>query len=141
MFENKFPQQKSIIATKILYLLKYVKEVSRISPWLKGERIRRVDLEKSLKVIDLSRNERRIISNYIDDYAFLGGEMFWVAEDIPKLQRCLKSILHISDKEFDSILLSDSADLLRELVQTKTEGFVVSEIEEICNVLTKVEQL
>ena len=112
-----------------------------MQPWLKGERIRRVDLEKSLKVIDLSRNERRIISNYIDDYAFLGGEMFWVAEDIPKLQRCLKSILHISDKEFDSILLSDSADLLRELVQTKTEGFVVSEIEEICNVLTKVEQL
>ena len=35
-----------------------------------------------VKVLDLSRSERKIISNYVDDYAFLGGEMFWMTEEM-----------------------------------------------------------
>ena len=109
-----------------------------MQPWLKGKRIRRLELEKAIKVLDLNRTERKVISNYVDDYAFLGGELFWMTEDIPKLQKCLKAILHISEKEFDTILFYDSANTLRELVKKQTEGFEDNEIDEICNVLTKV---
>lgn len=111
-----------------------------MEPWLKGDRIRKKDLDSDIRVLDLSREDRKIIENYIDDYAFLGGELFWETGDIPKLQQCIKAILHIEDEEFDTVLLNESADQLRTIVKGKTEGFSSNDIDEICNVLTKVEQ-
>lgn len=111
-----------------------------MEPWISRERISKLELDKAIKVIDLSREDRRMISNYVDDYAFLGGELFWETGDIPKLQKCLKAILHITEKEFDSILYYSSPDVLRDLIKNKTIGFNNAEIDEICNVLTKVEK-
>lgn len=111
-----------------------------MQPWLKGERLRKLELDRAVTVLDLSRTERKTISNYIDDYASLGGEMFWMVEDIPRLQILLKAVLHISERKFDEILLYGSADALREIVHKQTEGLNDSEVDEICNVLTKVEK-
>lgn len=111
-----------------------------MEPWLKRDRIRKHELDKSIKVVDLAREDQRMISNYIDDYAFLGGELFWETGDIPKLQKCLRAVLHITDKEFDNILLYDLPEELRRIIRSKTTGFNEEEIDEICNVLTKVEK-
>ena len=109
-----------------------------MQPWLKGEGISKLELEKSIRVVDLSREERKLISGYVDDYAFLGRELFWDVGDIPKLQTCLKAILHISEREFDSILFNNDPEMLRAIVRDRTVGFGADEIDEICNVLTKV---
>ena len=110
-----------------------------MQPWLKREGISKRELQESIRVIDLTREERKMLMGYIDDYAFLGREMFWEIGDIPKLQKCLMAILHISEKEFDAVLGENDADALRALVKEKTVGFSDEDIDEICNVLTKVE--
>lgn len=109
-----------------------------MEPWLNKERLRKKTLMQSMQVIDLERGTRSLILNYLDDYIFLGGRMIWREQDIPLLQSCIKSILNISNGEFLNIVSLKSASFLRELVNTKTIGFSVADIEEICNVLTKV---
>lgn len=110
-----------------------------MQPWLKREGISKRELQESIRVIDLTREERKMLMGYVDDYAFLGREMFWEIGDIPKLQKCLMAILHISEKEFDAVLANNDANALRELVKGKTVTFSDEDIDEICNVLTKVE--
>lgn len=109
-----------------------------MQPWIKKERLRKKSMRADLAVLDLTRFQRKQIAEYIDDYAFLGGEMFWLEKDIPKLQECLKAILAISNTEFDKILMMGIPDLLRDAISSKIRGFSVDEIDEICNVLTKV---
>ena len=109
-----------------------------MKPWIERERFRRIELMNSLKVIDLKLKQRRMIDGYIDDYAFLGGNLFWDVEDIPKLQECLMSILNISPVKFDNILMAQDPNKLRSIVKDQTTGFSETEIDEICNVLTKV---
>ena len=107
-----------------------------MQPWINRKRIRAKYLNNSLRVIDLERRTRIIISDYLDDYLFLGGQLFWKEDDIPKLQKCLLAILHISMNEFSGIVSSGNADVLRSLIKKKTVGFSDQEIEEICFVLT-----
>ncbi|WP_027868620.1 ATP-binding protein [Eubacterium sp. AB3007] len=108
-----------------------------MQPWIDRERLRRVDLLSSLKVLDLQAVQRNRIAGFIDDYVFLGGKLFWELKDIPKLQDCLKAVLCVTDSQFDSLLLEQNPDSLRTLVISRTEGFNMEEIDEICNVLTK----
>ena len=109
-----------------------------MQPWLKKERIRKLELKQALKVIDLKREERRTIEGYLDDYAFLGGTLFWNVSDILQLQYCIKALLYISESEFNEILVSGADDTLRRLVKDRTTGLDDLGIEEVCNVLTKV---
>ena len=44
------------------------------------------------------------------------------------------------ERKFDEILFYGSADTLREIVHKQTEGLNDNEVDEICNVLTKVEK-
>lgn len=109
-----------------------------MQPWIERERVRKKSMKADLAVLDLTRVQRKLIAEYIDDYAFLGGEMFWLEGDIPKLQNCLKAILGISDVEFDKILMLGLPDLLKGAVAKRIRGFSDEEINEICNILTKV---
>ena len=109
-----------------------------LQPWLKKDRIPNHELQIAITTLDLSRGERKAISNIIDDYIFLGGEMIWRTEDIPYVQKLLKSIIGISDNEFLRILNTGTSLDLINLVKDKTSGFSEKDINEICNVLTKV---
>jgi hypothetical protein len=111
-----------------------------MQPWLHKERIRGKTIKDALRVLDLGRNERKLIAEYADDYMFLGGNMFWSISDIDKLQKCLKSILNISDKQFVNMVSKGDPDALRNMVRDRTASFTDSDIDEICNVLTKVEK-
>ena len=110
-----------------------------MQPWLRKERIRGKELADDLCVIDLNRRDRKIIDGYIDDYKFLGGEMIWRVEDIKQLQSCLKAILNISEKQFIMLISKGDPNLLREAVKDRTIAFTDKDIDEICNVLTKVD--
>lgn len=107
-----------------------------MQPWINRSRIRAKSLNSSLRVIELDRKKKKIISGYLDDYLFLGGKLFWRVEDISKLQNCLMEILQISDMDLKNIILGGNPDTLRMLIKKKTAGFTDQEIEEICNVLT-----
>ncbi len=109
-----------------------------MTPWLKHERIRKKVLLQDIKVIDLSSYQRKMIMKYINDYIFFCGELTWNLEEIPKLQKCLMALIGISEADFNKIIDAGLPDMLRELVVKKTKGFEGQEIEEICNVLTKV---
>ena len=111
-----------------------------MQPWLRKGRIRGKELADDLCVIDLNRRDRVIIEEYVNDYKFLGGELIWRVEDIPVLQQCLKSILQLSDSYFLSIVTKGDAETLRAYVRNKTTGFSANDIDEICNVLTKVNE-
>lgn len=111
-----------------------------MQPWLHKERIRGKTIKDALRVLDLGRNERKLIAEYADDYMFLGGNMFWSVSDIDKLQECLKSILNISDKQFVNMVSKGDPNVLRNMVRDRTVSFIDSDIDEICNVLTKVEK-
>ena len=142
---NKADVKESVYKNTNMYEIKPLKQsrseiiCALMEPWIKRERIRRIDLEKAVKVINLSREDRKDILNSVDNYAFLGGELFWKTEDIDKLQRLLRAILQITNSEFNS-LLDSGAEKLRVTVKDRTAGFSDQEIDEICNVLTKVEK-
>jgi len=110
-----------------------------LQPWLQKDRIRGKQLLNDLKSLDMSRYYRNKISDFIEQYVFLGGRMIWGVDEIPMLQSCLMSLLYLTDTEFKKILLSGSADMLRTFVREKTTGLEDDDIDEICNVLTKVE--
>ena len=109
-----------------------------MQPWIKREQYRRKKLFADLRVLELSRSLKKLISGYVEDYAFMKGNFFWNNNDIPTLQRCIKAVLGLSDAEFERILLTGKPENLKKYVVAKTQTFTNEEIEEICNVLTKV---
>ena len=111
-----------------------------MQPWLRKERIRGRELADDLRVIDLNRKDRMVIEEYIDDYKFLGGNLIWRVEDVPILQQCLKAILQLSEGQLLSIVAKGDAELLRNYVRNKTNGFSGDDVDEICNILTKVNE-
>ena len=109
-----------------------------LQPWIKREYITRKNLIQDLKSLEIKRNYRKFISKAIEDYAFLNGTLLWRVDEILILQKVLKNILDIKEFEFNHIVLSENPENLRNFVKQKTFGFSDKEINEICNVLTKV---
>ena len=66
------------------------------------------------------------------------GKFFWQDKDIPILQKCIKSILYLTENEYKRILTLGTPDILRRYIANKTQTFTNVEIDEICNILTKV---
>ncbi len=118
--------------TDIIYCL--------MQPWLEHERYRKRILLQDIATLDISRKTKRNLQKYIDDYAFLGGKMIWREEDIDILQKLLREIMGIGNMEFLRILENNSANELRDAVRNRTLVFEMNEIDEICNVLTKVKK-
>ena len=109
-----------------------------MQPWIKHEQYRRKKLYADLRVLELSRNQRKLLASYIEDYVFLRGTLFWRNQDISVLQMCIRAVLYLNDNQFEKILTEGTADVLRKYVESKTQDFSINEINEICNVLTKV---
>lgn len=109
-----------------------------MSPWIERDRVRKKELLKNIKVLDISRQHRKLITKYVNDYIFFCGKLVWNVEDIPQLQGCIKSILGITESEFARIVSSDSPELFKETISKKLTSFNDAELNEICNVLTKV---
>lgn len=109
-----------------------------LQPWIQREYIRRKNLIQDLKSLEIKRDIRKFIEKSIEDYVFLNGKLLWKTNEIKKLQKVLKAILDIKEFEFDNILLRGNPDELRRTIKCKIIGFNEHEINEICNILTKV---
>ena len=109
-----------------------------LQPWIQREYIRRKKLIQDLKSLEIKRDIRKFIEKSIEDYVFLNGKLLWKTNEIKKLQKVLKAILDIKESGFDNILLRGNPDELRRTIKCKIIGFNEHEIDEICNILTKV---
>ena len=104
-----------------------------MQPWMPGQKIPTESLQESLKVLDLSRTDRRTILDLISDYDLFGGNLIWPARKIPELQRLVKAVMELKDKEI--LGCETPADLYR-LVQSRVKHLKRNAINEICFVLT-----
>ncbi len=123
-------KSSKVARTEILSML--------IQPWLKRERMSGVLLKQNLKVLDLERQVRKEIKNCIENYIFCGGNSIWRVDEIPHLQSLIKSVLCITNSEFEKSINSLNPDILRGLIKAKTIGLNIEEIDAVCEVLTKV---
>lgn len=110
-----------------------------LQPWIQREKISRKVLKNDLRSLDMDRKMKRSITDYIDDYSFCGGRLVWHVGEIKGLQELVKSVLGITKSEFESCILTGEADDLRLMIGRKTFQMTADEIDEVCNVLTKVE--
>lgn len=111
--------------TKILQVL--------MQPWMNGKVYDRNSVLEALKVLNLSRKERKEIYSLIEDYLLFGGRLVWKEDELPKLQRLMKAVLEIDDKQ---LMRVSSPEALRKLVTSRLEKLKSENIEEICFVLT-----
>lgn len=109
-----------------------------MQPWFQAERISRKILKNDLKAIELDRFSKKKITDLIDDYVFCGGILSWDENDIHELQKLVKAILGISNGEFERIIMEGSPEELQYWVSNRTASLSDEQVNEICNILTKV---
>ncbi len=107
-----------------------------LQPWISREQYRGKVLRNDLKALDIPKRVKDYISTCIEQYLFFQGNMIWKTEEIAYLQELVKSMLGISDSEFEKIVVSERPDELRAIISQKTIGLSYQEIEEVCCVLT-----
>lgn len=106
-----------------------------LQPWIGKDFIKINDLYDSLKVMEMSRTDRKEMKNIIEQYEIFAGNMILKEEDMKKVQHLVKVILGITDNEI--MQMKDSSELFR-TVKEKIKGLNDKEINEICYVMTKV---
>lgn len=116
--------------TEILYML--------LQPWIPHDRMHGRSLKDNIRLVDLPRAIKRQLIECVSDYVFCGGTLIWKVEELPRLQGMLRAVLDITNSEFEQIVMNQDADALRMIVKRKTIGLNDNEIDEVCNVLTKV---
>lgn len=104
-----------------------------MQPWIQNKTFERNTIFAALKVLDLSRSTRRIITSLFEDYLLFNGHLSWKESELPKLQMLLKEILGIDDKRLVQI---SSSEMLRKVVSSKLLNMKMKDIEEICFILS-----
>lgn len=91
------------------------------------------DLKESLKVLNLSRQDRTELNAIIERYVMTGGRYDWKEEEMAKLQHLVSAVLDI---RLQYLYQLTSPDQLEELVREKTRDLKLKEVRETCLVLT-----
>lgn len=107
-----------------------------MEPWLPGSEIAFPDLTDALRTIDVTKESRKLLSVMICTYRNHGGHLLWDQNSLGLLRHLLLEILGITGKSLRKAVKSGDPESLRRIVVSKTMGFAVEEIEEICYVLT-----
>ena len=107
-----------------------------LQPWISREQYRGKALRNDLKALDIPKRVKDRIATCIEQYLFFQGNMIWKTDEMAYLQGLVKTLLAISDKEFENIVVSGKPDELRATIRQKTIGLSYQEIEEVCCVLT-----
>lgn len=109
-----------------------------LQPWISRERMRGIALKNALRSLDVPRDIKRKLTDCIDNYVFCCGTMVWKVDEIPVLQVLIKAVLGVTKTEFERYVMNSDANGLRTMVQKRTSGLNEKEINEVCNVMTKV---
>ena len=107
-----------------------------MQPWIGKGRIDEQSLKDSLKVLEISRGEKKMISSLIDDYTLCNGLLIWKAADLPKLQKLVQAVIGLDDNDFMNL---NNPEELKELVKNRLKQCSIDEIKDICFVLTSKE--
>lgn len=78
-----------------------------LSKWIRSKKLRKSELYGSLDVVRLSHQNRNFLKKQIDNYMFLGGNLYWDDIEFPTLIRSICNILDletINNSEFISNL-------------------------------------
>jgi hypothetical protein len=109
-----------------------------MQPWIKHNQIPQEELLSDLASLEVTRKNRKLIKSLIDVYKNHRGNLIINEPSIPILQELLRDIIGIT---FDDIIedsIENAPDDLRASIISKTINLQPEEIEEVCNVLTKV---
>ena len=107
-----------------------------MEPWLPDKMIEFPELAKALNSLEISRSNRKLLAVMLCTYRDHNGHILWNENSITVLRNLLFDILDISQKSFGDAVKSGNPDLLRKMIVSKTIGFTLDEIDEICHVLT-----
>ena len=89
-----------------------------------------------MKVLNVSRESRKLISTLIADYTLCNGILAWKSQQMPVLQGLVQEVLGIKDKDFEKI---ETPEKLRKTVEGRLNRCTQQEINNICYVLTSKE--
>lgn len=107
-----------------------------MEPWIPGEQIDFSELARALNSLEVTRSNRKLLAVMLCTYRNHNGHMLWSENSLGILKGLLFDILNISQKTFGDAIQSGSPDTLRRIVISRTTGFVIDEIDEICHILT-----
>ena len=107
-----------------------------MEPWIPGEQIEFSELARALNSLEVTRSNRKLLAVMLCTYRNHNGHMLWSENSLGILKELLFDILNISQKTFGDAIQSGSPDTLRRIVISRTTGFVIDEIDEICHILT-----
>ena len=107
-----------------------------MEPWIPGGKIEFPELARALNSLEVARSSRKLLAVMLCTYRDHNGHMLWNENSLGILKYLLFDILDISQKAYDEIVQSNDPDMLRRNVISKTIGFSIEEIDEICHILT-----
>lgn len=107
-----------------------------MEPWIPGDLIEFTELARALNSLEVTRSNRKLLSVMLCTYRNHNGHMLWNENSLGILKQLLFDILDISQKILEEAVQSGNPDILRRIVISKTIGFTINEIDEICHILT-----
>lgn len=107
-----------------------------MEPWLPGEMIPFAELATALNSLEVGRSNHKLLAVMLYTYKNHNGHILWNENSLSLLRQLLFDILQISKKVFEEAVKSGNPDSLRKIILSKTKGFTLNEIDEICYILT-----
>ena len=107
-------------------------------PWTFHDRIGLSRLIYSKDKLKLDEIDQIRITHYIDDYAFLEGNMIWKETDICKLANLLIKIMEIPQETIEALCKDGNFDGLKKIVSSALCGYTSDEINAICSILMSI---
>ena len=108
-----------------------------MQPWFGGEQLSTELIESAVRVLNLSRSDRRTLAAIIENYELQGGRLQWRKEQLPELGRLIRAVLDITDKDLEKI--SQPEQLMR-LVLDRLKRLTKENLQNICFVITAVKE-
>ena len=105
--------------------------------WFGGEALPEETLTASLKVLTLSRKDRRLLDTIIEQYEILEGQIAWKKEQLPDVGKLLRAVLGITDKDIQKI---SSPEELVKLVSGKLKEPTKEQVKAVCFVITSAKE-
>lgn len=104
-------------------------------PWTLHDRIGLSRLICAKDKLKLEEIDQIRIAHYIDDYAFLDGNMIWKDADVCKLADLLIKIMEIPQETIEVLCEDGNFDELKKFVSNALYGYTSDGIDAICSIL------
>lgn len=107
-----------------------------MEPWITGDKIEFSELAKALNSLEVTRTNRKLLSVMLCTYRDHNGHILWNVNSLGLLKQLLYDILDIRQNTIEDAVQTGNPDTLRRIVLSKTLGFKIEDIDEICHIMT-----